>query len=189
VDVDACKISRDKTHDCHVKFQKVLPLIVCNILTQDVGWGFFNSICSKELAVQELDNMSILIREIICRLEMTFPPVFFHIMMHFPVHLAEEDKLGGPMCYRWMYQVERYLRMLKGYMRNKAHPEGSMAKGYLLEECLTICSHILEDINMKLSHLEHHESAAVNEPPSGLSVFGNIEYCKKGFTIETTDRF
>jgi hypothetical protein len=163
---------------------------VCNILPQDVGWGFFNSICSKEIGVEELDNISILIRETICRLEMTFPPGFFlDIMMHFPVHLAEEAKLGGPVCHRWMYQVERYLCTLKGYMRNKAHPEGSLAKGYISEGCLTFCSHFLEDVNTKLSHLEHHESAAVNEPPSGLSVFGNTEYCKKGFTIKTSNRF
>jgi hypothetical protein len=100
MDVDACKISGGKTHDCHAIFQKLLPLIVCNILPQDVGWGFFNSICSKELGVEELDNTSILIRETICRLEMTFPPGFFYIMMHFPVHLAEQAKLGGHVCYR-----------------------------------------------------------------------------------------
>jgi hypothetical protein len=40
-----------------------------------------------------------------------------------------------------------------------------------------------------LSHPERHESAAVNIPPSELSVFGNIDYSKKGFTIETIDRF
>jgi hypothetical protein len=96
VDVNACKISSGKTHDCHVIFQKLLPLIVCNILPQDVTVPlielsrFFNSICLKELGVEELDNMSILIREILCWLEMTFPPGFFDIMMHLPVHLAEE---------------------------------------------------------------------------------------------------
>jgi hypothetical protein len=44
--------------------------------------------------------MSILIRETFYRLEMIFPPGFFDIMMHLPVHLAEEAKLGGPVCYR-----------------------------------------------------------------------------------------
>jgi hypothetical protein len=195
VDVDACKISGGKTHDCHVIFHKLLSLIVRNILPQDVVVPlielsrFFNSICSKELGVEELDNMSILIRETLCRLEMTFPPGFFDIMMHLPVYLAEEAKLGGPVYYRWMYLVERYLRTLKGYVRNKAHLEGSMAKVYISEECLTFCSCFLEDVDTKLSHPERHESAAVNIPPSELSVFGNIDYSKKGFTIETIDRF
>jgi hypothetical protein len=194
VDANACKISGGKTHGCHVIFQKLLPLIVHNILPQDVVplielSRFFNSICSKELGVEELDNMSILIRETLCWIEMTFPPGFFYIMMHLPVHLAEEAKLGGPVCYRWMYLVERYLHTLKGYVRNKVHPEGSMAKGYISEECLTFCSRFLQDVDTKLSHLEHHDRAAVNEPPSGLSVFGSIDYSQKGFTIKKIDRF
>jgi hypothetical protein len=108
-------------------------------------------------------------------------------MMHLPVHLAEEAKLGGPVCCRWMYLVERYLHTLKGYVRNKAHPEGSIAEGYISEECMVFCSLLLKDVNTKLSHPEHHESATVNEPQSGLSVFGNSEYSKKGFIIEKVD--
>ena len=70
-------------------------------------------------------------------------------MMHLPIHLAEEAKLGGPVCYIWMYPVERYLRTAKGYVRNKAYPEGSIAEGYILEECLTFCSKFL-DVDTKL---------------------------------------
>ena len=69
-----------------------------------------------------------------------FSTGFFDIMMHLPVHLADEARLGGLVCYRWMYPVERYLRTLKGYVKNKARPEGSIAEGYISEECLTFCS-------------------------------------------------
>jgi hypothetical protein len=137
VDVKACKVSGGKTHDCHVIFQKLLPLIVRTILPQEVSIpliklsSFFNSVCSKELGFEDLDNPNTLNRETLCRLEMIFPPSFFDIMMHLLVHLAEEAKLGGPMCYRWMYPVERYLRTLKGYVRNKAHSKGSIAEGYI----------------------------------------------------------
>jgi hypothetical protein len=55
--------------------------------------GFFNSICSKQSGAEELYNMSISIRKTLYRLEMTFPPVFFDIMMHLPVHLVEEANL------------------------------------------------------------------------------------------------
>jgi hypothetical protein len=97
---------------------------------------------------------------------MIFPPAFFDIMMHLPIHLAEEAKLGGPVCYRWMYPIERYLRTLKGYVRSKAYPEGSIAEGYILDECMTFCSRFLEDVDTKMKRPERHESATVNEPPS-----------------------
>lgn len=45
----------------------------------------------------------------------------------------------------------RYLGKLKGYVRNKGHPEGSIAEGYLLEECLTFCSRYMEDIETRFN--------------------------------------
>lgn len=35
---------------------------------------------------------------------------------------------------------------LKSYVRNKAQPEGSMAEGYVKDECLTFCSRYFEGI-------------------------------------------
>ena len=39
----------------------------------------------------------------------------------------------------------RYLYTLKKYVRNKSRPEGSIAEGYLADECLTFCSRYLDD--------------------------------------------
>ena len=133
----------------------------------------------------DLEKLTSSIGEILCRLEMLFPPVFFDIMMHLLVHLAEEARIGGPVCYRWMYLVERYLCMLKGYVRNKAQPEGSIAEGYIVEECMTFCSRFLEDIDMKLNRPKCHETSAANESPSGLNVFQTIDYSQKGCKVET----
>lgn len=44
----------------------------------------------------------------LCRMEMIFPPGFFTMMVHLVLHLATEAKIGGPVCYRSMYFVERY---------------------------------------------------------------------------------
>ncbi|XP_040384294.1 uncharacterized protein LOC121056698 [Oryza brachyantha] len=160
VDVNTSNLSGLKTHDYHVIFQKLLPIAVRSILPQDVVIPlielsrFFSAICSKELSIDELEKLSISIRETLCRLEMIFPPAFFDIMVHLPVHLAEEANLGGPVCYRWMYPIERYLRTLKEYVRNKAHPEGSIAEGYILEECMTFCARFLDDVNTKLNRAE-----------------------------------
>uniref|UniRef100_A0A2N9IH12 CRIB domain-containing protein n=1 Tax=Fagus sylvatica TaxID=28930 RepID=A0A2N9IH12_FAGSY len=62
------------------------------------------------------------------------------------MHLATEAKIGGPVQYRWMYPIERYLSRLKSYVRNRAYPEGSIAEGYISEECLTFCSRYLESV-------------------------------------------
>ncbi|XP_035837675.1 uncharacterized protein LOC110893278 [Helianthus annuus] len=80
------------------------------------------------------------IGKILCDLERIFPPSFFDVMVHLSVHLASEAKLGGTVHYRWMYPVERYLSTLKSYVKNRSKPEGSIAEGYLAEECLSFCS-------------------------------------------------
>jgi len=67
----------------------------------------------------------------LCKLEKIFPPSFFDIMVHLPIHLANEAKIVGPVQYRWMYLVERYLRRLKSYVRNKARPEGCIVRPIL----------------------------------------------------------
>ena len=183
VDVNACKVSGLKTHDYHIILQKLLPLVIRKILPEDVVAPliqlsrFFTALCSKEL-VEDLDKLSSSIKKTLCWLEMVFPPTFFDIMIHLLVHLAEEAKLGGPVCYRWMYPVERYLCTIKGYMRNKVHPEGSIAEAYIAEECLTFCSRFL-DVDTKLNRADRHESTAVNEPLSGLSIFGEMDYKRR----------
>ena len=76
--------------------RQILPEEVVVVLIQLCR--FFNAICSKELVEEVMDT----IRETLCRLEMIFPPSFYDIMIHLPVHLAEEAKVGGPVYCRWM---------------------------------------------------------------------------------------
>ncbi|XP_044456606.1 uncharacterized protein [Triticum aestivum] len=57
---------------------------------------------------------------------------------------VEEAKLGGPVHYRWMYPLERSFVWLKSLVRNRTYPEGSIAEGYIVEECLTFCLRFLE---------------------------------------------
>ena len=45
--------------------------------------------------------------EIICELEMIFPPFFFDSIEHLPIHLAYETKVEGIMQYKWMYEFKR----------------------------------------------------------------------------------
>ncbi|KAK5795131.1 hypothetical protein PVK06_036388 [Gossypium arboreum] len=40
---------------------------------------------------------------------------------------------------------------MTSYCRNKCYPEGSIAEGYLAEECMTFCSRYLEDVEIRLN--------------------------------------
>ncbi|KAK7383378.1 hypothetical protein VNO78_29056 [Psophocarpus tetragonolobus] len=65
-----------------------------------------------------------------------------------------EARIAGPVHYRWMYPIERFLHKLKTYVRNRNYPEGSIAEGYLADECLTFCSRYLNnDVQTKFNKL------------------------------------
>ena len=85
--------------------------------------------CSKVNRATNLQYIQDRIAVTLCHLEKIFPPSFFDIMEHLPIHLADEALLGGASQFRWMYPIERYLLTLKQYVRNRAHAEGSIAKG------------------------------------------------------------
>ncbi|XP_071735244.1 uncharacterized protein [Rutidosis leptorrhynchoides] len=44
-----------------------------------------------------------------------------------------------------------YLMRLKSYVRNKAQPEGSIAEGYIKEECLNFCSRYFEGVETRFN--------------------------------------
>ena len=74
---------------------------------------------------------------ILCDLEKIYPPSFFDVMVHLAVHLPDEALLRGPVQYGWMCPIERRLGTFKGYVRNRARPEGSIAEAYIATEALT----------------------------------------------------
>ncbi|GKE43071.1 hypothetical protein Tco_1470355, partial [Tanacetum coccineum] len=71
------------------------------------------------------------------------------------------DILCGPIRPRWMFPFERYMKKLKGYVRNNAKSEGSIAEGYVAEEALTFNSHYFWDVTMKFNRPDRN----VDPPP------------------------
>ena len=39
-----------------------------------------------------------------------------------------------------MYPIERYMKILKGYVKNQRHPEASIVQRYIAEESIEFCS-------------------------------------------------
>ena len=64
---------------------------------------------------------------------------------------------------RWMYSIERYMKKLKNYVRNKARPEGCIAEGYVAEEALTFCSMYLRDVQTRFNRLDRNEDVVVEK--------------------------
>ena len=67
---------------------------------------------------------------------------------------------------------DRCLRTLKSYVRNKSRLEGSIAEGYIAEECTTFCSRYLHDVETKHDREERNyviENNITNG--GGLTIF------------------
>ena len=171
-----------KSHDAHIMLHYLLQVAVKNSLPKNVAiclirlGNFFRHLCSKVISLQELDFLENEIIEVLCELERYFPPTFFDIMVHLPIHLVNEIRLGGPVQYRSMYSVERYLCKFKSQVRNRCRPEGCMAECYLAEECLTFCSRYLHDgVKTRLDRRStHYISCEMNSSEDQTSFFPKV---------------
>ena len=48
----------------------------------------------------------------------------------------DEIEIAGVVSTRWMFWVERFMGVLKGLIRQRDRPEGSMSEGWVLGECM-----------------------------------------------------
>ena len=76
---------------------------------------------------------------------MCFPPSFFDMMEHLIVHIVPQMVALGPLYLHQMWSYECYMAVLKGYVQNRAHPEGSIVEGYSTEEVVECCIDYLKD--------------------------------------------
>jgi hypothetical protein len=67
---------------------------------------------------------------------MYFPPAFFDVMVHLLVHIVDDIVHLGPPFLHNMMAFERMNGVIKGYVRNRARPDGSIAQGFLTKECI-----------------------------------------------------
>ena len=115
IQVNERKIFGLKSHDCHVLMQQLLPFVIRGVLHKNVCaaivelCSFFKQLCSKVLKTYQLEHLQNDIIVTLCKLERIFPPSFFDVMIHLHVHLANEAKVTGPVQYRWMYPIKRYV--------------------------------------------------------------------------------
>ncbi|KAA0032050.1 uncharacterized protein E6C27_scaffold223G00070 [Cucumis melo var. makuwa] len=89
------------------------------------------------------------------------------------VHFPWKARIIGPVGYSWMYPIERSLRYLKQYVRNKARPEGSIAEAYVINESLNFCSMYLHGIETMCNRGDQNNDNIDDEEINncGLSIF------------------
>ena len=91
--------------------------------------------------------------EIFYEMEMHLPSQVFNIQFHDIFHIVEDIELAGPVSMRWMYFVERCLKVLKDYVRQHVRPEGSMAKGYFCVETMFFVNNYSLQLHQKAMRL------------------------------------
>ncbi|KAL3690030.1 hypothetical protein R1sor_016339 [Riccia sorocarpa] len=112
-----------KSHDFHILLQHVLPTCLHGLGTQELREAIYDLsrlmrwVCSKEINVSEVPRMDIFAVETLCKLEKTLPLSFFDSQIHLLVHLVREISICGPVHTRWMYWLERYMKVLKDDVR------------------------------------------------------------------------
>ena len=140
-----------KSHDCHTVLQFLLPIALRSVLEKPVRYAiirfclFFKEICAKVIDPSKLEKMQADLVVTICLLEKYFPPSFFDIMIHLTVHLVREVESCGPVFFRWMYPFERYMKVFKGWVKSRKHPEGCIAERYIVEEAVEFCAERMLD--------------------------------------------
>jgi hypothetical protein len=89
---------------------------------------------------------------ILCDLEIYFPPAFFDIIMHLLVHVVDDIIQLGLTFMHNMMSFERLNSVIKGFVRNRSRPDGSIAKGFLSYECISFYQNYLstndEDVGL-----------------------------------------
>jgi len=125
----------------------------------------FRIIFSKVVDLDQREQLIDDVAETVCTLEKELPPSIFVIMMHLPIHLVEELFICGPVQTRSMYPFERFMKVLKGFVKNKAKPEGSMAYGYMREESIGFMNEFLCEYNatMKRAWDDEEEQTMYDE--------------------------
>ena len=120
--------------------------------------------------MDELDKLQEELCVTLCLLEKHFPPSFFDVMIHLTVHLTREVKLCGPIFFRWMYPFERYMKVIKGHVRNKNRPEGYIAEENVAEETIEFFSQFLKRMDNVGIPPDNHNNCGIHKGVDSSSI-------------------
>jgi hypothetical protein len=136
VNMKTLKVHFKKSHDYHILLGQFLAIAIRGILPIKVRdtiiklCSFFNAISQKVVDPMKLTKLQDDLILMMCNLKTIFPPSFFNLMSHLLVHIVHEMKYLGPVFLHQMYQFERFMTILRKYVRNRSHPECCIVQGW-----------------------------------------------------------
>ncbi len=98
------------------------------------------------------------------------------MMEHLIVYIVPQIIELGPLYLHQMWAYERYMAVLKGYVRNRAHPEGSMIEGYTTEEVVECCLDYMSDANPIGIPVPRHDGRLSGKGTVGRKCFYDNDY-------------
>src|SRR3954465_6747741 len=132
INMDEKKFQNLKSHYCHVIMTQLLPVALRGLLPETVRLAivklcaFLNAISQKVIDPEILPRLRTDVAQCLVSFELIIPPSFFNIMTHVLVHLVDEIFIMGPIFLPNTFPFERFMGVLKKYVRNRARPEGSI---------------------------------------------------------------
>jgi hypothetical protein len=152
------KLGSMKSHDFHIMLQYILPVCLRHLMHPSPRQAIimlgrlFEQLCLKVIntdprAMHELKTFA---AGTMCLLEIWFPPAFFDISVHLVIHLVDQMEICGPVSNCWCYPLERYMSVMKSFVRTRARPEAAIANGYSYYESLGFCSEYFQLQDMML---------------------------------------
>jgi hypothetical protein len=86
LNLDTGKLSGVKSHDYHIFMERLLPVMFCGYLDDDVWMvlaelsHFYRQLCAKEIKKDMIEKLEDEIPVLLCKLEKIFPPRWFNPM-------------------------------------------------------------------------------------------------------------
>jgi hypothetical protein len=124
------------SHDCHIMMMVFLTVAIRAIKLMRIKvlitclCYFFNTVSQKVIRRKELDDLKAYMIETMCMLEMCSPP-FFDMQEYLMIHLMDQIHTLALLYLHSMFPYERFSAVLKAYVQNRAHLEGSIMEGYI----------------------------------------------------------
>jgi hypothetical protein len=102
------------------------------------------------------------------------------------IHLAYQIFVLGPTYMHHMYPYVRHMVVMKGYVRDRAHPERSMIEGYTTEEVIECCRDYMKNGNPIGVPVSRHGGQFSRKGIKGHKLFIDATYqtvCEAHFSI------